>query len=260
MILWQLLSRKWLLTTLLAIAAVAVLIRLGIWQLDRLEQRRLFNSRVSEQVEASQIQLNSESINLDLYNMEYRSVTFSGEYDHAYEVALNNQAWGGLLGLHLLTPLKISGTENFILVDRGWIPQEDQSPHSWKKYAEAGIVTLNGVIRRPQSSPSFGGIPDPILEPGEERLLYWNVVNLDRIQMESGLLLLPVYILQSPDGEQLNPPLLESIELDLTEGPHLGYALQWFTFAAILAIGYPIYVRTQTSIEAKSSYVDDSKL
>ena len=236
------------------------MIRLGEWQLDRLEQRRIFNSRVTEQMEASQIPLHAESINLDLYNMEYRSVKITGEYNHNFEVALNNQVWGGLLGVHLLTPLKISGTDFYILVDRGWIPQEDYSSDSWTIYAAAGTVTLDGVIRRPQSSPTFGGIPDPTLEPGEGRLLYWNIVNLDRIQTESGLSFLPVYILQSPEGEQLNPPLIRSIELDLTEGPHMGYALQWFAFAVTLAIGYPIYVRAQTKIEKRFNHVNDSKL
>ena len=38
-------SRKWLLTTILVIAAMAVMARLGIWQLDRLHQRRAFNAR-----------------------------------------------------------------------------------------------------------------------------------------------------------------------------------------------------------------------
>ena len=259
-ILRQLLSRKWLLTTLLAIAAVVVLIRLGNWQLDRLEQRRIFNSRVTAQIDSPPIELNAGTISLDLYNMEYRSVNIIGEYDHSFEVALNNQVWGGLLGIHLLTPLKITGTDSYILVDRGWIPQEDYSPERWSKYAAPGIVTLQGVIRRPRSNPTFGGIPDPALEPGEKRLLYWNMINLDRIQIESELLFLPVYVLQSPDGEQLNPPLKELIGLDLTEGSHIGYALQWFAFAVILAIGYPIYVRSQTRIEEMSHQVDESKL
>ena len=44
-------SRKWLLTTILVIAAMAVMARLGIWQLDRLHQRRAFNARVSAQID-----------------------------------------------------------------------------------------------------------------------------------------------------------------------------------------------------------------
>ena len=75
-------SVRWILTTLLAIAGVAVLARLGIWQLDRLAERRVFNERVLSQLHASPLDLNQvKNQAADLYNMEYRSVSVSGEYD-----------------------------------------------------------------------------------------------------------------------------------------------------------------------------------
>lgn len=249
MVIRQIVSRKWLLTTLLALAAIAVMVRLGIWQLDRLEQRRAFNARVTEQMDQSKIELTADLINLDLYQMEYRGVEVFGEYDHRLEVALNNQVWNGLLGIHLLTPLKIAGTETYVLVNRGWIPSEDYSPDNWSKYEEPGFVTIVGVIRRPQSGPTFGGIPDPTLEPGQARLRHWNRVNLERIMGESGLALLPIYVQQAPMGEQSAPPLRALPDLELTEGSHMGYALQWFAFAITLAIGYPYFVRNQSLAE-----------
>ena len=86
-------SVRWILTTLLAIAGVAVLARLGIWQLDRLAERRIFNERVLSQLHASPLDLNqAENQAADLYNMEYRSVSVSGEYDFSQEVLLRNQA------------------------------------------------------------------------------------------------------------------------------------------------------------------------
>ena len=66
-----LVSRRWFLTTLLALAAVGVLIRLGIWQLDRLAQRREFNARVITQQKADPFTLDSQSVGADLLSMEY---------------------------------------------------------------------------------------------------------------------------------------------------------------------------------------------
>lgn len=252
MFLGSLFNRKWILTTLLVIVAVAVLIRLGMWQLDRLEQRRDYNERVAAQRDNEKLILKPESMNQDLFEMEYRAVEVTGEYAHSQEVALSNQVWNGLLGMHLLTPMKIKGIDSYVLVDRGWIPQEDYSPDNWSKYQEPGQITAEGVIRRPQTKPTFGGIPDPTLAPGETRLVYWKIVNLDRIQLESGLPMLPIYIKLTPQGEQTNPPLISEINLELTEGPHMGYALQWFAFAAILAIGYPVYVRAQSFTEEET--------
>jgi surfeit locus 1 family protein len=65
----KLLTPRWILPTLLAIAGVAVLIRLGIWQLDRLEQRRAFNARVSAQENAPLLDLTRDSSG-DLAAME----------------------------------------------------------------------------------------------------------------------------------------------------------------------------------------------
>jgi surfeit locus 1 family protein len=90
-------------------------------------------------------------------------------------------------------------------------------------------------------------VPDPPLAPGQTRLDAWNIVNLERINHQVSVPLLPAYIQQSPGSTQIAPPYRSEPQLDLTEGPHFSYALQWFTFAAILAIGYPIYVRRQTS-------------
>jgi surfeit locus 1 family protein len=61
--------------------------------------------------------------------------------------------------------------------------------------------------------------------------------------------LLPFYV-QAEVSEDGVLPIAEVPSLDLTEGPHLGYAVQWFGFALILAIGYPAYVRRQEKAEA----------
>jgi surfeit locus 1 family protein len=62
--------------------------------------------------------------------------------------------------------------------------------------------------------------------------------------------ILPVYVQPDPDPNDATPPIPFQPEVELTEGSHFGYALQWFTFATILFLGYPFYVRKQEA-EAK---------
>ena len=57
--------------------------------------------------------------------------------------------------------------------------------------------------------------------------------------------LIRVYIQESPDPSWTRLPYRTEPELDLSEGSHMSYALQWFTFAAILAVGYPLYVHRE---------------
>jgi surfeit locus 1 family protein len=236
-----------ILTTLLVIAALAVLVRLGIWQLDRLQERRIFNGRVNSQINLPVLDLTKNSEILGLFDMEYRTVDVVGVYDSSQQVMLRNQVWQDQPGVHLLTPLKIKDSDRAVLIDRGWVPvpYADAQIGNLSQYNESGEVTVHGVIRRPESRPYFGGVPDPILAPGQTRLEAWNLVNLDRIKLQISFSMLPVYIQQAPDPTWTQMPYRSQPVLDLSEGPHFGYALQWFTFALILAVGYPFFVRRQ---------------
>ena len=245
----RMLSLQWLVTTLLVIAAVGVMARLGIWQLDRLEQRRAFNARVQAQLDQPRLVLDSAvlasgDLAKQLPGMEYRSVSVTGVYDHAHQVALRNQAWNGRLGVHLLTPLYIQDCDQVVLVDRGWVPYEDFTAGLLAKYDEPGVVHVEGVIRASNTRPVFGGRADPTPAPGI-RLEAFYLANVDLIAQQLPYPLLPVYIQQSPDPAWEEPPQRSAPDLELTEGPHLGYAVQWFTFAAILAFGYPFFVRRE---------------
>lgn len=241
MIIIRLFSRKWIITTILVVIGMGILIRLGIWQLDRLEQRRQFNSRVSGQIQQPRLELSVSSIAFELEDMEYRDVVVHGEYDFENQIALRNQAWQDRYGVNLITPLKISGTDQVVLVDRGWIPSQDMDPSNWSVYDKAGQVEVNGVIRRSQNKPDFGRISDTVPSAGG-KLYLWNLVNIPQIETQLPYELLSIYISQSPDNSPDGPPFRKEIQLDLTEGPHLSYAIQWFSFAGILAVIYLFYV------------------
>ena len=241
----RLFSRQWLKTTIFVLAAVAVMIRLGIWQLDRLTQRKAFNERVEVQLSKDALHLANQNLELDLYDMEYRAAIVAGEYDHENQVVLRNQDWQGRLGVHILTPLVIAGEDIAILVDRGWIPYEDFTGDNLSQYDQPGLVELNGTVRRSQSKPLIGGRADQIPGPGDPPLIAWNWINVSNISNQIPYKLLPVYLVSSPDLTENQLPYRSNKELDLTEGSHLGYAFQWFTFAAILGIGYPLYVRKE---------------
>src|SRR5436190_15486228 len=104
MLLLKFFSRKWLFTTLLVIAGTLGLVRLGIWQLDRLEQRRAFNAQFEAARSQAALDLNREQPE-DISLMEWQPVKFIGEYDFANQIAIRNQYYNGQAGYHLLTPL-----------------------------------------------------------------------------------------------------------------------------------------------------------
>ncbi|RPJ21745.1 MAG: SURF1 family protein, partial [Chloroflexi bacterium] len=240
MLLLRMFQRKWLLATLLVFAGTALCIRLGIWQLDRLEQRRAFNVQFESARTQPALDLNQELPD-DIAGMEWRSVKVTGEYDFANQVAVRNQYNGDQYGYHLLTPLRFGLAA--ILVDRGWIPADDNSaPADWRKYDEAGSVTVSGQIRLGRAKPAFGGVADALPENGA-KLEVWNNADLTRIASQMPYPILPVYIQSEPDANDTEPPIPFQPEIEVTEGPHFGYALQWFSFATILFVGYPFFLR-----------------
>jgi surfeit locus 1 family protein len=239
----RLITPRWIITTVLVLIAAAVMVRLGIWQLDRLAQRRAFNASVEAQVSAPALDLNS-SIPANLTGMEYRPVVVRGTYDPQNQVVLRNQALEGQLGDHLLTPLRISGSDQAVLVDRGFVPLDEVESGSLAKYAQPGEVTLKGQVRLGHV-PTFAGVRDPALAPGQKRLDAWNSINLPRIAQQMPYPLLPVYVELAPASAGTNGPVTSLDQPDLTEGPHMGYAFQWFSFAAILLVGYPFFIRTE---------------
>lgn len=248
MLLRKMFQPKWLLATFLVLAGTAVCIRLGIWQLDRLEQRRAFNHQVESMRAMPALDLNQEQPE-NISDMEWRDVRVQGEYDFANQIALRNQYYQNEYGYHLMTPLLFDGPSSgsgwAVLVDRGWIPAEGNSTAAdWRKYDASGVVDLTGQIRLGQTKPSIGGVGDALPANGD-RLETWNNADLKQIAAQLPYPVLPVYIQPDMNAGDTEPPIPYQPTIELTEGPHMGYALQWFTFATILFVGYPFFLRKQ---------------
>lgn len=241
MIFRQMFSKSWWFTTVLVVAGAALCVRLGIWQLDRLDQRRTFNTHVETMWAAPAINITGEATGLS--EMEYRAVTAAGTYDFEHQIVLRNQYWKDEYGYHLITPLVLEDGKA-VMVDRGWIPAEGNDAETdWRAYDVNPEQTISGIIRLGQEKPDVGGRPDPTFEPGQTSMSVWNNVNIVRLDTQLPDDLIDVYIQLDPvDGDDV-PPVPFQPEIEITEGPHLGYAGQWFTFAALLFFGYPFFLR-----------------
>ncbi len=230
----QLFSRRWWWVTLLVIAGIAVLISLGNWQLDRRQQRLAANAVLAEQLAADPLNLNDPTLDLgQLPDMADRAVTVTGEFDLAQQQWLLLQNFRGQPGGHLFAPFRIKGRADAVLVDRGWAPAADADPAGWGRFDESGELTITGVIQRSQASERA------TLPTGESR--EWYRIDVAALDERLPYDLLPIFIYQTDDDES-SPPLREQPEADLSEGPHLSYALQWFSFALMLGVGYLFYV------------------
>jgi surfeit locus 1 family protein len=242
-------SPTWKWTSILVCIAILVTLRLGVWQLDRLHQEQVFNDHLKEVLTLNELTLPGDPSGIDLGGMEYRAIVATGKFDYANQVAIRNQVWiqtwGNELGYTLLTPL-IMQSGQVVMVQRGWIPLEYNTPESWHVFDGSEEATIRGVIRLPLGKGEMGGgVPDPTNAPGQGPLFFWNYINIARLQEQIPFEILPVYIQQSEDRNQDLLPYRSDPTPQPKEGSHLGYAIQWFVYSAFLIFGYPYFINTR---------------
>lgn len=242
----KLITGPWLLKHLSAVIVLILLINLGLWQLRRLEERRNLNQNITAAMNQPAIPLTGEPV--DPAELHFRRVTVSGVFDNAGAIAIRNQSLGDQPGLHLVTPLRINGSDTAVLIDRGWIPRGDSDPEpaSLTSYDLPGEVTIEGIAYQTQTRPSSLSPFDPPLKEGQTRLVSWFRVDIDRIQTQVPYPLLSIFIRQLPAPNTPAGTLPQADSgIALDEGPHLGYAIQWFSFAAILVVTYGLFLRQE---------------
>jgi surfeit locus 1 family protein len=216
-----------------AVLAAIVFVNLGLWQLRRLDERRERNAVVEERIDTAAVDLAALETTLPPETLEYRRASAAGTYATNEEVLLRNRSRRGASGFHVLTPLVLDDGRA-VIVDRGWVPLDVEGPPVPGAEPPAGRVTVLGYI-------ALGGE-----DSGDGVALRLSAVDLARLDAQTTGALLPVYLELIDDGADGSLPLsLEPPEL--SEGPHLGYAVQWFVFAAIAVVGFIVLVvRTGT--------------
>jgi surfeit locus 1 family protein len=232
-----------LLVSTIPVVAIGML-GLGVWQLERLQERRTLNAEIRRRLAEPPLTLNG-SLLTDTARLEYRPVRVRGVFDFSQEIVLRNRAHAEMPGVHVITPLKIQGSEKAVLIDRGWIPYEVSNPATRAAYhTPVGEVEVKGILRRSQTRP-YSFLPvDPTLSPELPRLDEWYWLNIDQIQAQVSYPLVPMLMAAAPAEDAQGSQLpIAGYDIDLSEGPHLSYAIQWFAFAAIAVFGPLAYWR-----------------
>lgn len=220
---------------LFVIVGASIMIALGFWQLGRLGERRALNAQIKTRLSQPPFNITGEM--LGTATLEYRRAAVTGAFDFSQEIVLRNRSKNEIAGVHLLTPLRIESSDQTVLVDRGWIAYTAADPQIRAAYASpAGLVTITGIIRLSQSRLSPLAPLDPPLGPALPRLDAWYWIDIPRIQQQVPYPLLPFFIEQDAGPDPAALPAA-GWEADFSDGPHLSYAIQWFSFAAILVVG-----------------------
>lgn len=228
---------KWVVAGLVVVLLAGVFIRLGFWQLQRLDERRASNEVGAQRLAADPVPLEDILVEAgdDPASIEFRPVTLRGVYDANEEVLIRSQVELGQAGFHVITPLSGDGTPA-TLVNRGWVPLLMDTPPV-PAAPEPGLVEIEGWIHLSQAKPPLGA------EEPQGDVDVFNRVDIQRIGAQISYELVDVYVVAGGDGNQL-PIALDPPDFS-DEGPHLAYAIQWFGFALIGLVGFFFLARRQ---------------
>jgi surfeit locus 1 family protein len=224
-------SRRYWPLTLIILAAAALCIWAGFWQMDRREQKRALNQQLVARWDMEPFELNQEALPADLVDLQFRRVRVEGVFDYEHQIGLKNDFRNGAPGVNLITPLVLPDGRA-ILVARGWLPLDQADVEDWAQFVETDHAPVVGLIQEPQTLPG-ASLPDTPQQT-------WFRVDVAAIQQQMPYELLPAFLALLPEPGR-NPetlPIRTPPPELYDEWMHVGYTIQWFSFAAIAIFGY----------------------
>ena len=247
-----LLRPTWLLFHAAVLAGVILMTAAGFWQLNRLDERKDFNSEVRGRSQQAPLELTSvldeiEAGTLDESSAEWLPVTATGT-DLPDQVLEFNNSQGGRAGDNVVTALvlydELNGETVSVIVNRGFLPLGVDVPAPPR-----GEVEIVGYIR-PSEERNRGGLTDA---DGGQPLTEIRRIDVPRLTKQFPGDVAPIFvqlIASQPALGSGDPAPVVLPELD--NGPHLSYAIQWFIFAICVAVGWVLAVRWSLKVRARA--------
>ena len=227
--------------TVFMVILLPVFCGLGIWQLDRAEQKRQMAATQETRRKLPPLDLKQRLP--ESSDLAFRNVVTEGRYLADKTVLIENRKHRGESGFHVITPLRIDGTDRILLVNRGWLSRKQldkgESPET-----PSGLQQITGVINFPEPP----ALQLALETSRDQHTPRWPYLTLEQFSRWSGLEILPFAILQSPGDE--SGFVREWPRPVFSDSMHIGYAIQWFAFALItLLIWLRLSLRKQQTEE-----------
>ena len=230
----KLLSPRWILIHVGVASLIFLMLNLGFWQLNRLDEKRKFNSVLSTH-SSTPVQSLDEAVpaKWNKATSEWLRVSVSGSYDFSKAVTIINRSQDGTAGYNSVVPFT-STNNRTILVNRGFVPLVMEAP-----VAPTGEIEIIGYLRASQSRSALGPIDST--EAGNTEFQRFDI---PLISAHFGKTIEPMFlqlITESPAGESQWPAKVALPPLD--EGTHMSYALQWFFFCLVAFTAWVVVIR-----------------
>ncbi|MBT2418425.1 SURF1 family protein [Streptomyces sp. ISL-22] len=253
-----LLSRQWVILTLVALLLIPTMIRLGFWQMHRYEERSARNQLVADALNAKPVpveKLTSPGHTVTT-GQRYRTVTAVGHFDTDREVVVRRRVNADEeVGFHVLTPFVLTDGK-VLLVNRGWIPADGPSQTAFPKVPAppSGRITVTGRLM-PDETTEASGIKNLKGLPDRQVML----INSEQEARRLDAQVLGGYIAQTAPEPKGDTPELIGRPGDENAPLNYAYAIQWWLFAAGVPLGWVILARREARERAEAAAPDETE-
>ena len=214
--------------TFFALPALAVLITLGSWQLQRLHWK-------TELIDQFKARSQAEAVYPHKDILEFQHVMLEGRFLHDKTIYMTGKTYEGNAGFHVISAFETNQGDMF-LVNRGWVSEAYREPEDRAFSVKDEEVALSGIVRLPQRQGSF--VPDN--EPARG---FWFTLRPDEVASYLELPLAEqayfIDVVRQPD-EELTLPIAAEVKIEVRNA-HLNYALTWYGIALSLIGVYFAY-------------------
>lgn len=231
--------RPRLLPTLAAAVLIALFISAGQWQWNKYTAKSAHQAQLDAR--ASQTVIRIPATRVDAQSMHYRKVVARGHYEPEFQVLIDNRIFRSQAGYHVITPVRLEGSDMRLLINRGWIPAPGERNDVPKVVTPAGPVEISGTAIIPGTrflrlgSAGRDGQNGPLDEPGRHPQHnprpVWQNLDLSVYTQSVAFPVQPIVIQLAPESDA-GGFVREWPRPDERIQTNLGYALQWWTFAA----------------------------
>ena len=219
------LSLKSIVPTIAAIAVIALAMQLGQWQSRRALEKLQLKASLAQAEALGPL----EATQITPADFEKRKVQIQGAWLSEKTIFLDNRTHNSVAGFHVITPFKIEQSDNTILVLRGWVARSVQDRQTIPIIREPLGTVVVGAIAQADLIKSYE-LGKAFLPQKNERI--WQSVTRESFQAWSGLALMP-FVLRQTTANPADGLIRQWPSLNVDETKHQGYALQWYSLAAL---------------------------
>lgn len=216
-------------STITVVIFLILFTSLGFWQLSRAKEKELIQESWQSQVTTQAIPI--QALPKNEHVLRYQPVQITGHYDNSHSILLDNKVYRHKIGYEVLTPFIPVDYPDTILINRGWVPTGENRNTLPHIPDIPNQQTLQGMIYIPSGKPFTLG---NLSENKDQWPLRIQALDLNFIQKQLGQSLFPYVILLNPDDR--HGFVRDWQPVHMSSHKHIGYAVQWFTFALVLII------------------------